>query len=126
MWLYYLIPIAVHILFLPFWFMGKGTGNTALIELVVGALIIPIYLIIISFKFVDKISMGRFVTVLLLMIGITVIGNLISYCNWGISTGKLLTPDSETVLIAKMQIIISIIVVSIGWIIASLIKSKTM
>jgi hypothetical protein len=42
--------------------------------------------------------------------------------NWGISTGILTTPDSETVIIIKSQIYTSTIIILVGWIILSLIK----
>ncbi len=124
-WLYNLIPIIVHISLLPFWFLEKNAGITGLIELAIGVLVIPIYLVIINFKFFDKISAGKFVILLLLMIGINVIGHLISYFNWGLSTGNLLTPDSETVHIIKLAIVASTIILTVGWITACLIKSRT-
>lgn len=123
-WLYYVIPIIVHIFCLPFWFIEKNPGNTAIFEMILGMLIIPMYLIIISFKYITIFNLGNFFKMLFLMIGIVVLGNLIFYFNWGISTGKLLAPDSETILILKYQMIISSCILLVGWIIIFLIKSK--
>lgn len=125
MWLYYLVPIAIQLILLPFWFIDKG-AIVSLIGLAIGAVMTPIYLIIISFKFVEKISAGSFVGILLLMIGIAILACLINYFNWGLSAGNLLSPDSETVLIIKMQMVVSSAIVIVGWIVAFIIKSKTM
>lgn len=124
MWFYYLIPIVIHLMFLPFWFLPQKGATVTLLEMVMGTIVIPVYLIIINFKFADKINMGKFTILLLLMIGITVAGHLIGYFNWGISTGNLFSPDSETLLIIRMQIIASTIIVTVGWIIVCLVKSR--
>lgn len=123
MLIYYLIPIIIHLLFLPFWFLGTNSSMVSLVELVIGTLVIPIYLIIISVKFADKISTGKFI-VLLSMIGITVLGHFIQYFNWGISTGNFFSPDSVTLLISRNTIITSTIIVTVGWIIVFLIKNR--
>ena len=58
------------------------------------------------------------------MISLTLLGHIISYFNWGISTGNLWNPDSETVHIIMLQITTSLIIIILGWIIACLIKNK--
>ena len=125
--LIYLIPVIVHLMFLPFWLLDIPSASSAgvsLIELLLGTLVIPIYLIIISYKYLNKVSIGKFLYFLLLMISLTLLGHIISYFNWGISTGNLWNPDSETVHIIMMQITTSLIIIILGWIIACLIKNK--
>lgn len=123
-WICYVIPIIVHILCLPFWFTEKNPGNMAIFEMILGIFIVPVYLILISFKYVTTFSLRKFLELFFLMIGISILGNLIFYFNWGISTGKLLMPDSETILILKYQIIISSCILMVGWIIMFVAKSR--
>ena len=123
-WICYAIPIIVHILCLPFWFTEKNPGNVAIFEIILGIFIVPVYLILISSKYVTTFSLRKFLELFFLMIGISVMGNLIFYFNWGISTGKLLMPDSETILILKYQIIISSCILMVGWIIMFVAKSR--
>lgn len=123
-WICYAIPIIVHILCLPFWFTEKNPGNVAIFEMILEIFIVPVYLILISSKYVTTFSLRKFLELFFLMIGISVLGNLIFYFNWGISTGKLLMPDSETILILKYQIIISSCILMVGWIIMFVAKSR--
>lgn len=120
MWLYYLIPILSQFLFLPFWFFDDN-GVVSLIELTVCTVVIPIYLIIICYKFSDCFSMLKRLAV---MIVITLIDSAVYYFNWGISTSNLLTPDSSTLLIMQIQIIISSAIAVIGWAAVPLIKNR--
>lgn len=123
-WILNCLPIFIHLLLLPFWYFEKNPGTVSLIEIVLGSLIIPLYLIIMNSKFINKINMQKFIIILLLMMFISIIGNLIAYFNWGIVTGNLFHPDSETVHIIKLQMLVSIIVIFIGWIITFFIKRK--
>ena len=123
MWLYYLIPIAIHLLFLPFWFLDKN-GIVSLIEMFVCTIAIPIYLVIVSYKFLDDFSTSKFFLMSLSMLVVTLLGIVISYFNWGISTANLLTPDSETILIMQIQMIISSTIVIVGLAIVCFIKSR--
>ena len=120
MWLYYLIPILSQFLFLPFWFFDDN-GVVSLIELAVCTVVIPIYLIIVCYKFSDCFIMLKRLAV---MIVITLIDSAVYYFNWGISTSNLLTPDSSTLLIMQIQIIISSAIVVIGWAAVPLIKNR--
>lgn len=123
-WVYYLIPIGVHLLFLPFLFWGNNQSIVSLVEIIIGTIIIPIYLLIVSIKIVSEISTGKFTLFLLVMIGVATAGIFTSYFNWGITTGNLLKPDSETVLIMQIQIFVSSAIVIVGWAIACFVKSR--
>ena len=125
MWICYLIPIVIHLLFLPFWFLAEG-GTLSLIEILIGTVGIPIYLIFVSYKLVDDLDAGNFFLVLFIMLVVTIFGILIHYFNWGITTGNLLKPDSATVLIIKSEILIASIIVIVGWIVAYMIKHRTL
>lgn len=123
-WIYYFIPIGVHLIFFPFLSVKNIQSDVSLIEMAVGVVIIPIYLIIINIKLTDKISIVNFATKLLLMIGITILGILISYFNWGVISRNLLRPDSATILIIKGEMIVSSIIIIIGWSVAYMIKCR--
>ena len=115
-WVYYLIPIAVHLLFLLPWFLINN-WMVSLIEIFIGTVVIPIYLITISNKLLDNFGTREFFVKLVIMLGITILGIVISYFNWGITTGNLLNPDSETIYILKLEMVISSIIVIVSWII---------
>ena len=123
-WLYYLIPIGFHLLFLPFLFWGNNQLTISVVEMVMGTIIIPIYLVIVSIKTIDEINIGKFMFFLLIMIVVSTAGIFTSYLNWGTITGNLLKPDSETVLIMQIQIIVALVIVLVGWMIACFIKSR--
>ena len=112
-------------MFLPFWFLVKG-GTLSLIEILIGTVVIPIYLIIVSYKLLDDLGFARFFLVLFMMLVVTILGIVISYFNWGISIGNLLKPDSETVLIIKSEMFIALIIVIVGWTVAYMIKHRTL
>ena len=61
--LIYLIPVIVHLMFYRFGFwiyLLLAVLVFSLIELLLGTLVIPIYLIIISYKYLNKVSIGKF------------------------------------------------------------------
>lgn len=121
MWICYLIPICVHLIFFPFWLFAKG-GTISLVEILIGTLAIPIYLIIISHRRIGNMNFRGFVVTLFVMLIVTICGILIHYFNWGITTENLLKPDSDTVLIIKSEMVIASIIVVIGWTVAYMIK----
>lgn len=125
MWIYYLIPVVIHLLFLPFLFLERN-GEISLIEIFVGTIVVPIYLVIVSYKLLDHFSMSKFFPMLLIILVVTILGIVISYFNWGITTGNLLKPDSETIHITNWQMIIASIIVIIGWAVAYIIKHRTL
>jgi len=120
--LYFFAPIIVHLILSLFWFLKIGY-TLSLFELLISTLVTPIYLIIVYSKFTKKFKntfkfeLGNMVksVVFLLMIGITIAGYIIQYFNWGMSTGYLYKPDSESILILKQSAILSIVILIIGW-----------
>ena len=123
MWLYYLFPILIDLLFLPLYFFDTN-GIAALIEMFICTIVTPIYLVIVSYNSLNNVSISSFFKNLIVMLVIVLSGILITYFNWGISTSKLLMPDSETVLLTQIQIIVSLVLVIVGWTIACFIKRK--
>lgn len=122
--IHYIIPIIIHLIFLPFWVLDKN-GIVALVEIFIGTVIIPVYLIIISTKSFSDLGINKFFILLATMLFVETTGIIIEYFNWGIVTGNLLKPDSETVLIVKIQMIISSIIIIVGWFIIGLIKNNS-
>lgn len=120
-WVYYLLPIVIHLLFLPFWLLDV---DISIIEILAGTFIVSIYLIAVFGIKMSSFSPGKFILILIIMLAITNLGIAIEYFNWGIVTGYLLKPDSETVYLTKLQMNIASIIVIIGWIIMSIIKRK--
>lgn len=121
---YNLIPLLAHLLCLLLGIWLKG-GDLSMIELALDTIIAPIYLIVINHKLFAKVSVTNAVLLWIFMLVIVVIGHVIHYLHWGISTGNLMRPDSETVLILQIAVITSVIILTVGWIIVSLIKIKS-
>lgn len=108
--MYYLVPLLFHLLCTPIWYLDISMTVwiwLSLFEKFVGILIIPVYLSILSIK--KPLFEKTFFQVCILIL-LCCVGPFIEYLNWGISTGWFFTPDSETVLIIKMEILISIII----------------
>ena len=90
MWIYYLIPIVIHLIFLPLLFLERN-GEISLIEIFVGTIVVPIYLVIVSYKLLDHFSMSKFFSMLLIILVVTILGIVISYFNWGIKENIFLS-----------------------------------
>lgn len=121
LYLNYLAPIIINLLFLPLlWWSGESIVTIAVAT--INVVFIPIYLLIVTNIIAKKLSIYRFIIFLLLMIVSAFFGTLTNYFNWGITTGHLLNPDSETLLILKVQFIISVGVILVGWIAISICK----
>lgn len=118
--LLYIIPIVVHICLLPIHFIDCR-GYTELAEAVLGIIVVPLYLIIVSLKFTKRGCFKNYILRLLIMFVISIIENIISYVNWGICTGQLLCPDSETILLYKLQIIIALSIIVVIWSVACIV-----
>lgn len=121
----YTIPILMHLLFLPFWLIKKNFANISLIELIMGAVIVPLYLLIVSIKFIDIVNVNKRWT-LISMIIIIFVSDFINYFNWGVSTGNFFHPDSETILIIKYEVFFSVVFIILGWTIFCFIKKHLM
>ena len=122
-YIYYLIPILVHLIFLPLLFFERS-GRISFIEIFVGTIAVPIYLVGISYKLLDNFSICKLFSALLATLSVTLFGIVIGYFNWGITTGNLLNPDGETIHIFNLEMVISAIIVFVGWIILSCAKRK--
>ena len=122
-YIYYLIPILVHLIFLPLLFFERS-GRISFVEIFVGTIAVPIYLVGISYKLLGNFGICKFFSALLAMLSVTLLGIVIGYFNWGITTGNLLNPDGETIHIFNLEMVISAIIVFVGWIILSCAKRK--
>lgn len=119
------IPILVHIICLLLGLWIKP-GDLSMIEFVFDTIIVPIYLIVINYKLVTKVALTKIVGYLILMMVVILAGHGIHYLNWGISTGYLTTPDSATVHLFQITVLISLVILIIGWIAVFVIKNKSM
>lgn len=119
------IPILVHIICLLLGLWIKP-GDLSMIEFVFDTIIVPIYLIVINYKLVTKVALPKIVGYLILMMVVILAGHGIHYLNWGISTGYLTTPDSATVHLFQITVLISLVILIIGWIAVFVIKNKSM
>ncbi len=119
------IPILIHIICLLLGLWIKP-GDLSMIEFVFDTIIVPIYLIVINYKLVTKVALPKIVGYLIFMMVVILAGHGIHYLNWGISTGYLTTPDSATVHLFQITVLISLVILIIGWIAVFVIKNKSM
>ena len=115
------IPIiAIHICFLPFWFSNNISFRTMVgsIELVFNVVLLPLYLIIFNYIYSIKKKQFNFLPNIALMLSAAIFGNCLYYFNWGITTGRMFSPDGETIWLFQLEtkiIFISIWVLGIIW-----------
>ena len=115
------LPIAIiHICFLPLWFNKNISFMTKLtsIEMGFSIILLPLYLLIFNFIYSVKSKQVNFLPNIGLMLLAAILGNCLYYFNWGISSGNLFSPDSETIYLFQSVLkinSISIVTLSIIW-----------
>jgi hypothetical protein len=123
--------IVVHICFLPFWFSKNllFTTNVTAIEMLFNVILLPLYLTIFNFIYSIKKKEYNFLPNIVLMLFAATLGNCLYYFNWGISTGRLFSPDAETVMLFQLETkinFISLLILGIIWqIILQVIKHRS-
>ena len=122
---YFIVPLIVALVFHPIWrFSRKGFSepNTAvaLITMTLNFVIIPTYLVIMT-KIATKNDLHLALCIILSIV--VLYGSIcIQYWNWGIATGMLKNPDSSTILVYKLETIVSSIILGIGLFIVAVTK----
>ena len=126
------IPIfMLHLLFLALWITVRSTRigtDVPILEMITDLFIVPVYLIVINYRYNKKKKSYFFVLNFFIMIISSILGNAMSYFNWGVTTGLLKNPDAETLLIVNTIVTLNIITVFIACLIIQLIflaKRKT-
>lgn len=92
------IAMVVSLSLLPFWYMENPILVPG-IQAVVNILILPIVLVVLNVTMFIKGKIGSFITLYVIIPLACLAGETCAYLNWGISTGNLLYPDEETILI---------------------------
>lgn len=123
--LLYFIPLATHIALFPFWKLDKN-GDLALAELIISGILTPIYLAILSYHYLVKWSFLKALYLWMICLVLCIAGIFMVYANWGLSTCNFMSPDSETVYILKLDVLISVIILIIGWIAVFIMKNRNM
>ena len=111
---HYLLPLFVHVLIVPFWFIEKYAYSVSTVEIIMSTVLIPIYLVVVSAKQIIEISTYQFIRQIQKMGVVVYTGLIIQYFAWGFSTGRTFKPDSGTVALAYTQIVISTAIISLG------------
>jgi len=100
------IPVvAVHLVFLGLWTLAESAGNTGfrtnvtLAESAADLLAVPAWLLAVNGIFSRRTGDRGFLRKVPLLYCGSALGIGMHYFNWGITTGLLLTPDWETVLL---------------------------
>lgn len=119
--MYYLLslaPVFINAVLQPLWYygnkygfcsIGKSSGYQGLLNI----FIFPIFLIILNIYFITKHEVKWYISILLILL-VIVINSALAYFGWGISTGHLLNPDAETIMVViyintLLPIIISVL-----------------
>jgi hypothetical protein len=106
-----LIPVVIGLVFLPFWYIKDFTLLPGL-QILANVVLLPIILVIMDSILFLRGKVGSYFILYLIIPFACLIGQLFSYFNWGISTGNLMRPDNETLMLAKYLVIIAI---GISW-----------
>jgi len=120
------IPIVVALCFHPLWvYVSKeARGAIAILTYIIDFFITPTSLVFIMWWF----GISKKVS-LLLCIPFCLLANALSvqiqYWNWGVSSGRLLSPDSATVMITQIKLMFSTAVIAIGSIVITILKLRT-
>ena len=125
----FLLPLIIHIISSTICVFWWDIGVLGMFELIADSIIIPLYFILVIEQTMDKCEGRRCFLKLATKIIIAFIVNVlcisISFVSYGVSTGYLLNPDSETVLICKYEIFTAAITLLLGLIVVYLKKRKS-
>ena len=129
--MYYLLtfsPNLANIMLLPLWYFGvkynffsiaKASDYQGLLNI----FIVPLFLVILNIYYITKQKVNWYVSIALILL-VIVINGVIMYLSWGISTGGLLNPDSETVMVAiYVNTMLPIIIAVLGMGIFGIVKT---
>jgi len=123
-----IVPImTVHLGFLILWLVTawffEDSTIATIFEMIINVFFVPGYLIILNTDYIME-SQKKHLNIYLLFIISSIavfISNFFHYFNWGITSGYLLRPDSETVYIRNLIIKINFITL-IVWLVIIQVK----
>lgn len=107
------LPVIVfHLILLPIWLVPSLWGVT-IVSQIVTTLFLPYFLIELNTN--HNLIRGKklFIINWLLVSISTLVSFSLSYLNWGLASGGILNPDSETILILRWELTSSIILIFI-------------
>ena len=97
--------------------------DMALVELLFNVFIAPIMLIFLNAKLCLWRHLWSSMLFIIPMLIVLVAEIALGYLRWGIQTGNLYKPDSETLLVVQSEILWASIITFVGWFIICIIKS---
>lgn len=113
-----LFPLALKYEFQDVW----GSSSIYILRIPLNILIIPIYLLIVNIIAMVKKS-KRTLPCSMLMCVVIILNSIITYIDWGLNTGLLWNPDSETVMVAiYVETVFPILIVLFGMLIFHIIR----
>lgn len=112
------LPVILQLSLSPLWFLLENCGTLSFIVTIINSVVSPLYFwVIIARKKND--SFSKVFTSFLISFGICIMCSFLRYCNWGISTGYLFTPDSLTIFILKVEVVMAGSILALGLITCS-------
>ena len=122
------IPVFINIILLPLslkygfqdiWLLGASIPN---FRTAMNILFVPVYLLTVNIFFTVKNGKKIFRGILISMAVID-LNTLISYVDWGLSTGLLFNPDAETVMVLNyVDTVFPILIVLFGMLIFHIVR----
>ncbi|MCK5012603.1 MAG: hypothetical protein KAS66_02200 [Candidatus Omnitrophica bacterium] len=98
--------IIISLFLLPFWYIEDAVIVPS-IQMTANVLVIPVILVALNVSLYAR-GRIRFFSILYLVIPLACLaGEICAYFNWGISTGDLLRPDEETIIITMVYSVAS-------------------
>ena len=118
--LWNLLPIiAIHIFLNPFWGEKIGSDNTSLtlFEMAFTALIIPVYLLIRNYAWMD--NARNLIAIGILMTFGIILSALLHFANWAHTVGSW-NADRGTIAVIQLEFLVGFCIVALGTIIKGL------
>ena len=110
-----MIPIVISLFFFPLWKLSMNIMALNVLipvfTICLNTIITPVYLIYTVKRFSKQ---HHFILCLTFSVVALYGSSFIQFINWGIATGLLMKPDASTLLISRIETIISSIIFAIG------------
>lgn len=119
--LYYnILPVlAIHLILLPLWFIHTPffEYNVSLGEMLINLVVVPLYLIILNFRYAVQEGKRNFFPYMATAWGVTLASNAFSYLNWGLATGRFFSEGGTFDLFQLIYTINFVTILILGFVV---------
>ena len=118
--IYYLLPVIINVITIYFWYLWTPESAMPIFSFVFNTLLAPLYLASCNAA-ISNLSIKAKAGFSFLSISIS---SIITYCGWGIGTGRFSSPDAMTVYVSLWEFFIACIIASLGLISSYFVHSR--